>query len=139
MTTLKKEISISGNGLMKNKPCNIVVKPSKEGKIRYFIKDYEPFEACVENVVATDHCVVLGKGKAKAMLTEHLTAALAFCHINSIDIYMDEEEVPILDGSSKQWVELFNKAGIDKPLWSKEQKYTLRMENNEINIIENNN
>ena len=36
---------------------------------------------------------------------------------NSIDIYMTEEEVPILDGSSKQWVELFKKAGIDKPLW----------------------
>ena len=125
MTTLKKEISISGNGLMKNKPCNVTLKPSKEGKIRYFIKDFEPFEACVENVLATDHCVVLGKGKVKAMLTEHLTAALAFCHIDSLDIYMTEEEVPILDGSSKPWVELFKKAGIDKPIFAKEQKYTV--------------
>ncbi len=125
MTTIKKEISISGNGLMKNKPCTVTLKPSKEGKIRYFIKDYEPFEACVENVVATDHCVVLGSGKAKAMLTEHLTAALAFCHIDSIDIYMTEEEVPILDGSSKQWVELFEKAGIEKHFFEKTQYYTV--------------
>ena len=96
MVTLKKEISISGNGLMKNKSCAVTFKPSKEGKIRYFIKDNEPFEAIVDNVLATDHCVVLGCGKAKAMLTEHLTAALAICHINSIDIYMTEEEVKMV-------------------------------------------
>ena len=125
MTTIKKQISISGNGLMKNKPCEVTFKPSKEGKIRYFVKDCEPFEAVVDNVIATDHCVVLGKGKARAMLTEHLTAALAICHINSVDIYMTEEEVPILDGSSKPWVELFKKAGIDKPFFAKEPKYTV--------------
>ena len=119
MTTIKNEISISGNGLMKNKPCKVTFFPSKEGKVRYFVKGAEPFEACVENVLSTDHCVVLGNKKSKAMLTEHLTAALAFCGIDSIDICMDEEEVPALDGSSKQWVELFKQAGIDKPFLKK--------------------
>lgn len=125
MVTLKKEISISGNGLMKNKPCTVKFVPSKSGKIRYFIKG-EEFEAHVDNVLATDHCVVLGNKKVKAMLTEHLTAALAFCGIDSIDIHMDEEEVPALDGSSKQWVELFKKAGIDKPLLYRPIKYTVK-------------
>ena len=125
MITLKKEISISGNGLMKNKPCTVTFKPSKEGKIRYFVKDNEPFEAAVENVISTDHCVTLGKGKARAMLEEHLSAALALCEIDSLDIYMTEEEVPILDGSSKGWVELFKSAGIDKPLLYKPKKYTV--------------
>ena len=128
MTTLKHETQITGNGLMKNKPCTVKFVPSKEGKIRYFIKDNEPFVACADNVLATDHCVVLGdinNKKAKAMLTEHLTAALAFCGIDSIDIYMDEEEVPALDGSSKQWVELFEKAGIEKHLFEKPKKYTV--------------
>lgn len=124
MVTLKKEIQISGNGLMKNKPCTVKFIPSKEGKIRYFVGQ-EMFEADVDNVLATDHCVVLGNKKAKAMLTEHLSAALAFCGIDSIDIYMDEMEVPILDGSSKQWVELFKKAGIDKPIFDKTQYYTV--------------
>lgn len=53
------------------------------------------------------------------MLTEHLTAALAFCHIDSVDICMTEEEVPILDGSSKQWVEAFKEAGTDRPFLQK--------------------
>ena len=125
-TTLKKETQITGNGLMKNKPCTVKFVPSKEGKIRYFICENEPFEATADNVLATDHCVVLGKGKVKAMLTEHLTAALAFCGIDSIDIYMDEMEVPALDGSSKQWVELFKKAGVDKPFFEKTKYYTVK-------------
>lgn len=125
MITIKKEISISGNGLMKNKPCKVTFFPSKEGKIRYFVKGGEPFEAIADNVIATDHCVVLGNKKSKAMLTEHLTAALAFCGIDSIDICMDEEEVPILDGSSKQWIGLFKQAGIDKPFFEKPQYYTV--------------
>lgn len=123
--TLKKEIRITGNGLMKNKPCEVVIKPSTSGKIRYFVKGEDSFVADVNNVLATDHCVVLGNKKSKAMLTEHLTAALAFCHIDSVDIYMSEEEVPILDGSSKVWVEEFKKAGIDKPLLYKPKQYTV--------------
>lgn len=125
MATLKRELKITGNGLMKNKPCEVIIKPSNSGQIRYFVKDNEPFTATVENVLATDHCVILGNKKTKAMLTEHLSAALAFCHIDSVDIYMSEEEVPILDGSSKEWVKAFKDTGIDKPLFSKNKQYTV--------------
>lgn len=125
MTTILKEISITGNGLMKNKPCTVKFVPSKEDKIRYFVNG-EMFESTVENVLATDHCVVMGKNKKNsAMLTEHLSAALAFCGIDSIDIYMDETEVPALDGSSKEWVELFKKAGIEKHFFEKPKYYTV--------------
>ena len=125
MVTLKKEVKISGNGLMKNKPCEVTLFPSTSGQIRYFVKDKDSFTAEVDNVLATDHCVVMGTKKARAMLTEHLSAALAFCHIDSVDICMTEEEVPILDGSSLQWVEAFKQAGIDKPLLAREKFYTV--------------
>ena len=126
MITVNKECSISGYGLMKNKYCNVTFFPSEEGKIRYFVKGREAFIADVDNVISTEHCIVLGNKKSKAILTEHLTAALAFCGINSIDICMDEEEVPILDGSSKEWVELFQKTGIKKALFYKPQYYTVK-------------
>ena len=126
IVTLKKEVEITGSGLMKNKPCRVLFKPSREGKIRYFVRDNEPFEAVVDNVTSTDHCVTLGKGKASAMLEEHLSAALAFCEINSVDIFTDNDEIPILDGSSKGWIELFKSAGIDKPLLYKPQYYTVK-------------
>lgn len=125
VVTLKKEVTINGNGLMKNKPCEVTLFPSKTGQIRYFIQGKEPFVSNVDNVLATDHCVVLGNKNSQAMLTEHLTAALAFCHIDSVDICMSEQEVPILDGSSKVWVNAIQKAGIDKPMFFKEKKYTV--------------
>ncbi len=125
MITIKKEIEISGHGLMTNKPCTVRLVPSDSDKIRFFIKDYAPFVADVDNVLTTQNCVTLGVGKAKAMLTEHLSAALAFCEIDSLDIYMSEEEIPVLDGSAKEWVELIKKAGIKKPLLHKPTYYTV--------------
>lgn len=128
-TSLLKEAQITGNGLMKNKPCTVRFVPSKSGQIIYHIRNEKPFEGIVDNVVATDHCVVLGEAKNKknhAMLTEHLTAALAFCGIDSLDIYMDENEVPILDGSSKEWVNLFKSAGIEKHLFAKPKTFTVK-------------
>lgn len=125
MTTILKEVEITGNGLMKNKPCTVNFFPSKSGKIRYFVKGAEPIEADAANVVSTDHCVVLGNNKAKAILTEHLNAALAFCGIDSVDICMSEIEVPALDGSSKEWVKLLKSAGTDKQFFEKSEMYTV--------------
>jgi len=130
MTSILKEIEISGNGLMKNKPCTVNFFPSDSGKIRYFVKGQEGFDADVDNVLTTDQCVTLGNEISKSMLTEHLSAAMAFCGIDSIDICMSETEVPILDGSAKEWVELFKKAGIEKPsisekLFGKKKYYTV--------------
>ncbi len=125
MTTIKKEIKIKGNGLMKNKPCELTLFPSNSGKIRYFVKDRDSFTADVDNVLSTDHCVVMGTKRARAMLTEHLSAALAFCGVDSVDICMDEEEVPILDGSSLEWVKAIKEVGTDKPFFAKDKYYTV--------------
>ena len=122
MGTLKKQIEITGNGLMKNKPCKVTFFPSNEGKIRYFVKGEEAFTADIDNLISTDHCVTLGNKKSRVMLEEHLSAAMAFCGIDSVDICMDESEVPALDGSAKGWVELFKQAGIEK---SKPKYYTV--------------
>ena len=123
MVTIKQEIKTSGNSLMKNKLCEVVIKPSRGGKIRIFSKGADvSFDADIENLYSTDHCVtlcskehrtLLGDYKYKAMLCEHFMAACAICKIDSLDVYLSETEFPIFDGSAKVWVELFNKAGID--------------------------
>ena len=123
MVTIKNEIKTSGNSLMKNKTCEVVIKPSRGGKIRIFSKGAEVgFEASIDNLYSTDHCVtlcskehrtLLGDYKYKAMLCEHFMAACAICKIDSLDVYLSETEFPIFDGSAKVWVDLFNQAGID--------------------------
>lgn len=123
MVTIKNEIRISGNSLMKNKPCDVLIKPSRGGNIRIFSQGAEiGFNADIDNLYSTDHCVtlcskdqrtLLGDYKYKAMLCEHFMAACAICKIDSIDVYLSESEFPIFDGSAKIWVEEFKKAGIE--------------------------
>ena len=132
MVTINSEIKTSGNSLMKNKMCEVTIKPSDTGKIRFFVKGSDVgFEASIENLYSTDHCVtlcsrehrtLLGDYKYKAMLCEHFMAACAICKIDSIDVFLSEMEFPILDGSSKVWIELFKKAGISGV---NEQLYTV--------------
>lgn len=115
MTTILKEIEISGNGLMKNRPCTARLMPSREGKIRFFVENsFSPIILDVDNVESTNHCVVLGNKKDKIMLTEHFTAACAILGIDSLDVHLTKSEMPILDGSSKKWVEIFKKAGVER-------------------------
>ena len=123
MVTIKKEIHTSGKSLMKNRDCEVTIKPSDTGRIRFFSKGADAsFDACIENLYSTDHCVtlcskdkrtLLGDYKYKVMLCEHFNAACAITGINSIDVYLSETEMPIFDGSAKVWVDLFNQAGIE--------------------------
>lgn len=123
MATIKKEIHIKGNGLMKNKECEVTIKPSTSGKIKFYLKGYEDaIVADVDNVSSTSHCVCIGQGNRQIMLIEHFMAACAFCNIDSIDVYITNGELPILDGSSYEWVKAFKKAGVEK---SKPIYYTL--------------
>lgn len=125
MTTILNEIEITGNSLMKNRESCVRVVPSSEGCIRFFVENStEPITAHVDNVISTNHCVVLGNKKNKLMLTEHFSAACAFCGIDSLDVYVSKTEMPILDGSSKKWVELFNNAGIEQ-IKAKKQFYSV--------------
>ena len=123
MVTIKTEIKTSGNSLMKIKLSEVLIKPSQSGKIRIFSKGAEvSFDACIDNLYSTDHCVtlcskehrtLLGDYKYKAMLCEHFMAACAICKIDSIDVYLSETEFPIFDGSAKVWVNMFKQAGIE--------------------------
>lgn len=115
MTTILNKIEVTGKGLMKNRECSVRIMPSDEGQIRFFVENSaEPVVAHVDNVISTNHCVVLGYKRNKVMLVEHFMAACALSGIDSLDVYVSKQEMPILDGSSKQWVELFIEAGIEK-------------------------
>lgn len=115
MVSILTKTQITGNGLMKNQECRVEISPSNEGEIRFFVKGSQnPIVAHIDNLKSTDHCVTLSNGRDKVMLIEHFMAACAFCSINSLDVHISASELPILDGSSKSWIELFTKAGIEK-------------------------
>lgn len=114
MKTLKSNLTLSGNGLMSNIPSTFEIKPSNEKGIRFHIKN-SIIDVKTENVVSTDHCVVLAnlQAGAKIALIEHFMAACAIVEIDALDVYVESDgfETPIFDGSAKKWVEEFNKVG----------------------------
>lgn len=114
MVTVLNSFEVTGKSLMKNRECTVKVLPSSEGCIRFFVeKSQEPIVMHVDNVVSTNHCVTLGHKRTKIMLTEHFSAACAFLGIDSLDVLVSKSEMPILDGSAKEWVNLFLEAGVE--------------------------
>ncbi len=111
---------------MSNVPVTLEINPSEKKGIRFHIGQ-ETINADVNNVVSTEHCVVLGNPEnlaaAKVALVEHFIAACAICNLDAVDVYFKTPnfeaaaqlqntfEMPILDGSSKKWVGAFEKCG----------------------------
>jgi len=116
MKTVKSSIKLSGTGLMFAAPVELVIKPSDKKGIRFHINN-SIIEANPDNVVSTEHCVILADiqngAKNKIALVEHFMAACAIEGLEALDIYINSQgfEMPIFDGSAKKWVEEFKKAG----------------------------
>ncbi|MBQ8634525.1 UDP-3-O-acyl-N-acetylglucosamine deacetylase [bacterium] len=147
MKTVKSSFKLSGAGLMFAAPVELTIKPSDKKGIRFFIND-GVVEANVNNVVSTEHCVVLADiangAKNKIALVEHFMAACAIAEIDALDVYFESQgfEMPIFDGSAKIWIEEFNKIGFDgtsqtvKPL---NEPVTFQKEHSSIVLLPSNN
>lgn len=124
-------------------PVELTIKPSNKKGIRFFIGDGE-VEATVNNVVSTEHCVVLADvasgAKHKIALVEHFMAACAICEIDALDVYFESQgfEMPIFDGSAKVWVEEFNKVGFigdSEPIKKLNETVTFAKDHSSIVLI----
>ncbi|MFL2816224.1 MAG: UDP-3-O-acyl-N-acetylglucosamine deacetylase [Alphaproteobacteria bacterium] len=121
-TTIKSTISTSGIGLHKGDLIEITLKPSKSNSGISFIRtDIEgdiserTILASYQNVSDTNMCTTIkNKSDCKISTIEHLMAALSGSGVDNIDIEIDGPEVPIMDGSSKQFIELIENAGLSK-------------------------
>ena len=121
MKTLKSSFNIKGVGLMSGVEFEVKIKPT-DSKGIYFTKGDKKILANLGNVVSADHCVVVANisegANFKVALIEHFMAACAISGLDGVEMEfpnlpVDMVEVPILDGSSKVWVEKFNEAGFE--------------------------
>ncbi len=122
MATINKEVILNSVALMTGINSEAKVCPSEKKGIRFHFNN-KTIEANIDNVVSTEHCTVIGNNEIKVMLIEHFMAACAICKIDALDVYLTHFELPILDGSSKKWVEAFKNAGISNP---EEKKLTVK-------------
>ncbi len=114
--TIKTEISLTGVGLHTGKEVKMTFKPAPINNGFTFVrKDLEGqpiIEADANYVVNTQRGTNLEKLGVKIQTPEHVLAALVGCDLDNIIIELDASELPIMDGSSKYFVEAIEKAGI---------------------------
>ncbi len=134
--TIHKAVSLKGTGLHTGKEVNITFKPAEENTGYVFrridLPNQPEIKALVDNVVETSRSTVLRQNGANVGTVEHLLSAVYGIGIDNIIIEIDNEEMPILDGSSQLYVKVLSEAGINEQ--SADRKYFKIQE--EISLID---
>ena len=114
--TLSKPIELVGIGLHKGVPVKMRLETLEEGSGIHFYRSDEGVNIPLkpENVVDTTMATVIAKDGFKVSTIEHLLSAIHAYGIDNLRIVLDNEEVPIMDGSSIGYCMLIEEAGIQQ-------------------------
>ena len=115
--TIKSAIEFSGITLHKGKIANVKILPSEPNSGIIFkrvdLKSKNIIIPSYQNVSDATLCTTLSNEFGNNVSTvEHLMAALYGKGIDNAIIEIDQDEVPIMDGSSKLFVEAIDKVGL---------------------------
>ncbi|KIO53456.1 bifunctional UDP-3-O-[3-hydroxymyristoyl] N-acetylglucosamine deacetylase/3-hydroxyacyl-ACP dehydratase [Flavobacterium hibernum] len=116
--TIKNEISLTGVGLHTGKEVTMTFKPAPINNgftfVRVDLQGQPVIEADANYVVNTQRGTNLEKLGVKIQTPEHVLAALVGCDLDNVIIELNASELPIMDGSSKYFVEAIEKAEIEE-------------------------
>lgn len=114
--TIAKEVVLSGQGLHNGKSNTLTIKPAKPNTgyvfVRTDLENKPEIPALCDYVTDTSRGTTLSKNGASVSTVEHLLAATYALGIDNVIFELDGSEIPILDGSSKYFIEAYHKAGI---------------------------
>jgi UDP-3-O-[3-hydroxymyristoyl] N-acetylglucosamine deacetylase len=112
--TIQRPAEIEGTGLHTAVRCRVrfVPAPADTGIVfrRVDLDGFE-IEAHVRNVARVSYATSLMKQGVLLSTTEHVLAALYSCGIDNVYVELDALELPILDGSSKPFIDMLAKTG----------------------------
>jgi len=114
-TTLANEISATGVGLHTGVDVNLNLKPAPENTGYIFVRtDLDNFEipASAEYISHCSYATTLMRRGVVLSTCEHLLSALRGSGVDNCFIELDNIEIPIMDGSSEDFLELIRSAGI---------------------------
>jgi len=115
--TIKENIILKGFGLHSGLEVNLVIKPAEPNTGIIFkrtdLSNNNIIIPNIFNVSSAIFCTTISNENGVSVSTvEHLLGALYGIGIDNALIEIDNQEVPILDGSAKLFVEAINKIGI---------------------------
>lgn len=116
--TIKSDVQISGVGLHTGEQVTLTFKPAPENhgyKFKRIDLDNQPIiDAIVDNVTDLSRGTTLEQNGGKVSTVEHALASLVGLGIDNCLIEIDGNEVPILDGSSSEFIKCLETAGIEE-------------------------
>ena len=112
--TIAKSVEIVGIGLHKGVAVKMILEPlgANQGIIFYRSDEAVTIPLKPEYVINTQMATVIGKDKVFISTIEHLLSAIYAYGIDNLRIILNNDEVPILDGSSSGFCMLFDEVGI---------------------------
>ncbi|WP_162342013.1 bifunctional UDP-3-O-[3-hydroxymyristoyl] N-acetylglucosamine deacetylase/3-hydroxyacyl-ACP dehydratase [Cyclobacterium salsum] len=116
--TIKKQVTISGVGLHTGIEANMTFLPANPNhgyKFQRMDLEGQPIiDADVDNVVDVSRGTTLEQSGARVFTVEHVLAALVGMEIDNVLIQLSGPEPPILDGSSIQFIDILEDAGLEE-------------------------
>ncbi len=116
--TIQNEISLSGVGLHTGNNVTLTFKPAPVNHgfafVRVDLEGTPTIEAKAEYVVNTQRGTNIEKNGVMVQTSEHVLAAAVGLGVDNLLIEIDASEPPIMDGSSKFFVEALESAGIQE-------------------------
>ncbi len=114
--TIAQEVTINGVGLHTGQQVVMTLKPAPVNNGFTFVRVDLPgnpvIEADANYVVSTERGTNLEHKGVQLHTTEHVLAAFVGCDLDNVIIALNASEPPIMDGSSKFFVQAVEKAGI---------------------------
>lgn len=110
--TVARPFRVAGIGLRGGGPAAVRIAPAPVGHGRVFVVRAVEIPATVAHVVDTRLATSLGRDGARISLVEHLCAALYASGVDNARIEVEGDEIPVLDGSARGWIEAIVDAGL---------------------------
>ena len=115
--TIKTPIHVNGVGLHTGKKVDVKILPSEPNSGILFKRvDVNHKNLIIPNymnVCDTNLCTTIqNENGIKVSTIEHLMGAFYGLGIDNVTVEINEQEVPILDGSAKEWVSLILNSGL---------------------------
>ncbi|MBQ5582772.1 MAG: UDP-3-O-[Bacteroidales bacterium] len=114
--TVKQEYTFEGRGLHTGKFSHMTICPAPENfGIRFLREDVGvEIAATADKVSRTDRSTTISEGDVAVVTIEHVLSALTGLGVDNALIKIDNEEVPILDGSASYYVKSIAPDGLQQ-------------------------
>lgn len=114
--TIRKKTEVKGIGIHSGDPCTLTFKPAPADTGVYFIRTDLPgrpsLKVSAKNVQATSHATTVGGPAFTVATIEHCLSALSALRIDNLFIELDGPEIPIGDGSARDFLRSLMSVGL---------------------------